>query len=262
MPRQHKRRKPGHGEKLGFWWRLTWIVLYAPFGVLTKLRYHHLERIPAAGPAIVIVNHISHVDPMLVARYILDAGRVPRFLAKDSIFRVRVVGHAMRQMGHVPVNRGTAEAGASLTVAVDALRQGRVILMHPEGTVTRDPDQWPMSARTGAARLALLAPDVPVIPIGQWGVQDVVDLYHKRIRLLPRREHHIVAGEPIDLSAFRGPGRDRPSAENLRAMTDVMMGEVRTLVAGLRGEPAPTGGFYRYVRPVRLDEAEQPQDAA
>jgi 1-acyl-sn-glycerol-3-phosphate acyltransferase len=259
VPRQTKLRKPGHGEKLGFWWRLTWVVLYAPFGMLTKLRYHHLERLPATGPAIVIVNHISHVDPMLVARFVLDAGRVPRFLAKESIFRVRLVGRAMNQMGHIPVMRGTSEAGESLTAAVEALRMGRIILLHPEGTVTRDPDWWPMSARTGAARLALLAPDVPVIPLGQWGVQDAVDLYRKRVRLIPRREHHIIAGEPLDLAAFEDA---KPTVETLRSMTDAMMGEVRTLVAGLRGVPAPTGPFFRYARPAREGGAKQPRDAA
>lgn len=259
MPRQKKLRRPGRGEKLGFWWRLTWLVLYAPFGAVTKLRYHHLQRIPSDGPAIVVVNHVSHIDPLLVARFILDAARTPRFLAKKSIFEVPVVGRAMHGMGHIPVSRGTAEAGESLTAAVDALRRGRVILMHPEGTVTRDPEWWPMSARTGAARLALLAPDVPVIPLGQWGVQDAVDLYHKRIRLFPRKEHHITVGEPIDLSRFAGA---QPTAETLRAITDTMMTEVRKLVAELRGVPAPTGPFYRYVRPVGGDGKKQPQDAA
>ena len=253
MPRQQKLRRPGRGEQLGFWWRLTWLVLYLPFGVITKLRYHHLERIPRTGAAIVVVNHISHIDPLLVARFILDAARVPRFLAKKSIFGVPVVGRAMINMGHIPVSRGTVEAGQSLAAAVDALRKGRVVLLHPEGTVTRDPDWWPMSAHTGAARLALLAPDVRVIPVGQWGAQEAVDLYHKKVRLFPRKQHDILAGEPVDLSRFAGAA---PTAETLRAMTDAMMTDVRALVAELRGDAAPTGGFYRYVR------AKQPRDAA
>jgi len=253
VPRQHKLRRPGQGEKLGFWWRLAWLVLYAPFGVVTKLRYHHPERIPRTGPAIVIVNHISHIDPFLVARFILDAGRVPRFLAKRSIFDVPFIGRAMTNMGQIPVSRGTVEAGQSLAAAVEALQKGRVVVLHPEGTVTRDPDWWPMSAQTGAARLALLAPDVSVIPLGQWGAQEAVDLYHKKVRLLPRKEHDMLVGEPVDLSRFAGAA---PTAETLRAMTDAMMTDVRSLVAQLRGEPAPMGGFYRYIR------FKQPRDAA
>ncbi len=250
MPTQQKRRR---SEKLGPWWRLTWLLLYAPVGAITKLRYHHMERIPRTGPAIVIVNHISHLDPFLVARFMVDSGRLPRFLAKRSIFDVPVIGRAMRKMGQIPVDRGTTAAADSLAAAVEALRQGHVVVMHPEGTVTRDPQWWPMYARTGAARLALLAPDVPVIPVGQWGAQEMVDLYHKKVRLIPRKEHHILVGEPIDLSRFAGAA---PTADTLRTVTDTMMSSVRGLVADLRGEPAPTGGFYRYVRP------EQPRDAA
>jgi 1-acyl-sn-glycerol-3-phosphate acyltransferase len=156
-------------------------------------------------------------------------------------------------MGQIPVDRGTTAAADSLAAAVESLRQGHVVVMHPEGTVTRDPQWWPMSGRTGAARLALLAPDVPVIPVGQWGAQQMVDLYHKKVRLIPRKEHHILVGEPIDLSHFAGAA---PTADALRSVTDTMMSSVRGLVADLRGEPAPTGGFYRYVRP------EQPRDAA
>jgi 1-acyl-sn-glycerol-3-phosphate acyltransferase len=250
VPRQQKRRR---SEKLGFWWRLTWLLLYAPAGAITKLRYHGMERIPRTGPAIVIVNHISHVDPVLLARFVVDSGRLPRFLAKKSIFEVPIIGRAMTKMGQIPVDRGSAAAADSLAAAVDALRQGRVIVMHPEGTVTRDPQWWPMSARTGAARLALLVPEVPVIPVGQWGVHEMVDLYHKKMRLIPRKEHHILVGEPLDLRRFASAS---PNAETLRTITDTMMSALRELVAELRGEPAPTGAFYRYVRP------EQPKDAA
>jgi 1-acyl-sn-glycerol-3-phosphate acyltransferase len=250
VPRQQKRRR---SEKLGFWWRLTWLLLYAPAGAITKLRYHRMERIPRTGPAIVIVNHISHIDPVLLARFVVDSGRLPRFLAKKSIFEVPIIGRAMTKMGQIPVDRGSAAAADSLAAAVDALRQGRVIVMHPEGTVTRDPQWWPMSARTGAARLALLVPEVPVIPVGQWGVHEMVDLYHKKMRLIPRKEHHILVGEPLDLRRFASAP---PNAETLRTITDTMMSALRELVAELRGEPAPTGAFYRYVRP------EQPKDAA
>ncbi len=246
MPRPTKVRKPFRGEKLGFWWRLTWLALYAPAGALVKLRYRNLDRLPATGPAILVVNHVSHVDPLLVARLVLDGGRVPRVLAKASIFRVKVVGTAMRGMGHVPVERGTADARQSLSAAVAALDNGRVIVLHPEGTVTRDPDWWPMAAKSGAARLALDAPDAPVIPIAQWGVQNAVDLYRKKVRLLPRVTHTMSVGEPIDLSKFR----DAPNNnETLREVTDVIMRRLRDDVAELRGVPAPTGDFYRWTRP-------------
>jgi 1-acyl-sn-glycerol-3-phosphate acyltransferase len=245
LPRLHKRRRPGHGEKLGVAWRIVWLVLYGPASVLVKVRYRHLERIPTSGPAIIVTNHVSHIDPFYVAKMVLDAGRVPRFLAKDGIFTVPVVGLAMRSMGHIPVRRDTVDAAFALEAAVKALRDGKVIVIHPEGTVTRDPDGWPMNGRTGAARLALLAPDVPVIPIAQWGVQNSIDLYRKRVRLIPRPRHVLSVGEPIDLSPFEGA---KPTASTLIKVTDVIVRRLRDDVAELRGIPAPNGEPFRWRR--------------
>ncbi len=245
MPRLSKLRTPGHGEKLGPAWRGVWLVLYAPASALVKIRYRHLERIPAEGPAIIVTNHVSHVDPFYVAKMVLDAARVPRFLAKDGIFDVPVVGAAMKAMGHIPVRRDTVDAAKALEAAVQALKAGKVIVVHPEGTVTRDPDGWPMNGRTGAARLALLATDVPVIPVAQWGVQNSIDLYRKKIRLVPRPRHVLSVGEPIDLSAFHDA---RLSASTLNAATEVMMRRLREDVAELRGVPAPTGELFRWRR--------------
>jgi 1-acyl-sn-glycerol-3-phosphate acyltransferase len=246
VPRAGALRQPWQGERLGFWWGLSIAVLYLPAGLIAGLRYCDADRIPKRGPAILVVNHVSHVDPLLVARLVIDAGRVPHVLAKESLFAVPVVGTAMRQMGHIPVRRGTLDARASLEQAVAALRRGELVVLHPEGTVTRDPQGWPMVARSGAARLALLAPDVPVIPIGQWGIQTSYDLYRKRIRPLPRPRHTFSVGKPIDTSAFTGAEATR---QTLTAMTDQMMRAVRQQVAVARDMPAPTGELYRWVRP-------------
>jgi 1-acyl-sn-glycerol-3-phosphate acyltransferase len=241
-----KLRRPGYGEKVGAGWGIVMAILYVPFSMAFKLRYRNIERVPQEGPAIVVTNHVSHVDPFLVSKFILDAARRPRFLAKEAIFEVPVVGAAMRAMGHIPVRRGTADAVQSLQAAVEALKAGGLIVMHPEGTVTRDPQGWPMSGKTGAARLATLVPGVQVIPLAQWGVQDSIDLYHKRFRLIPRPRHTISVGEPIDLSAFA----DRtPDAATLREMTDVIMRRLRSDVAELRELPAPEGELFRWVRP-------------
>jgi 1-acyl-sn-glycerol-3-phosphate acyltransferase len=233
-------------------WRFTWLVLYYPVSALFRVRYRNIDRIPQQGPVIVVTNHVSHVDPFLVAKFVLDAARVPRFLAKESIFEVPVVGWAMRAMGQIPVKRGTADARQSLARAVDALAHGAVIVLHPEGTVTRDPEGWPMIGKTGAARLAALAPDVPVVPVAQWGVQEQFDLYKKRVKLVPRPRHVISVGEPIDLSAFR----DRePTTAVLKEMTDVIMRRLRSDVAELRGVTAPEGDLYYWVRPSEKKSA-------
>jgi 1-acyl-sn-glycerol-3-phosphate acyltransferase len=233
------------------------LVLYYPASGLFRSSYRHIERIPQTGPMIIVVNHVSHIDPFLVSKFVLDAARTPRFLAKESLFEVPAVGWAMYKMGHIPVKRGTTDARQSLAAAVDALRAGKVIVLHPEGTVTRDPDGWPMNAKTGAARLATLVPDVPVIPIAQWGVQEQFDLYKKRVKLFPRPKHVMSVGEPIDLSAFHGR---EPTMKVLHEITDVIMRRLRADVAELRGLPEPIGDLYRWSRAA--DRKKKAGDAA
>jgi len=243
-----KLRRPGHGEKLGLAWGIVMAVLYTPFSLLIRIRYRNLAKLPQSGGAIIVVNHISHVDPFLVAKMIIDGARRPRFLAKDSIFDVFAVGAAMRGMGHIPVKRGTTDARQSFDAAVRALENGGLIVLHPEGTVTRDPDGWPMAGKTGAARLALLAPDVPVIPVAQWGVQQQIDLYRKKVKLFPRPRHTLSVGDPIDLSAYH----NRPvDAVLLREVTELIMLRLRDDVADLRGEAAPTGPLFKWARPAK-----------
>jgi 1-acyl-sn-glycerol-3-phosphate acyltransferase len=233
------------------WWVVI-AVLYPPVSLLIKVRYRNLEKLPQHGPAIVVTNHVSHADPFLVAKMVIDGGRRPRFLAKETIFAVPTVGPAMRTMGHIPVKRGTVDAREALAAAVAALRRGGLIVLHPEGTVTRDPGGWPMAGKTGAARLWLLAPDIPIVPVAQWGVQKQIDLYRKRVRLVPRPRHVLSVGDPIDLSAFAGRAAD---AATLREVTEVIMRRLRTDVAQLRGLTEPSGALYRWVRPATKTDA-------
>lgn len=247
-----KLRRFGYGEKLGPAWWVVIAVLYLPVSLAIKVRYRNLAKLPQQGGAIVVVNHVSHIDPLLVSKFILDSARTPRFLAKDSIFEVPVVGAAMRWMGHIPVHRGSVDAAQSLASAVAALRDGKVIVLHPEGTVTRDPDGWPMAGKTGAARLATLVPEVPVIPVTQWGVQEQFDLYKKKVKMIPRPRHVISVGEPVDLSAFKDV---EVTPRVLHEMSDVIMKRIRADVAELRGESAPTGELFVWRRPPAQSKA-------
>ena len=222
--------------------RLAVIIVYPLTSLLFRRRWVGLDRIPATGPAIVAVNHISYADPLIFARFIWDAGRVPRYLAKASLFKLPFpLGRIITGAGQIPVHRETADAAQALQAAVDALGRGEMVLIYPEGTVTRDPGFWPMQAKTGVARLALLAPGVPVIPVGQWGAQHFLDVYAKRFRPVPRKQISVRAGAPVDLSDFAGSA---PTSAVLHQMTDRIMVAVRDLVAEIRGEQPPAE-FYR-----------------
>lgn len=227
-------------EKGGFWVGLAATMFY-PLGWLTgRQRYQGREHLPATGGALLVSNHVSYLDPLHTSLFVHSAGRVPRFLAKNSLWKVPVLGPILRGSGQIPVYRDTADAQQSLAAGTRALADGKIVVIYPEGTITRDPAGWPMHSRTGVARLAL-ASDVPVVPMVHWGTREVYDHYGKRFRPLPRTDLVLRAGDPVDLSAHRGRPLD---ATVLREVTDLIMSSVRDLLAEVREEPAPTE-FYR-----------------
>ena len=219
-------------------------VFFYPIGWLSaRPRFEGLEHIPREGGVVIAANHISHIDPIYSGLAVHLARRVPRFLAKDSLWRVPGLGALLRATQQIPVFRGSADAKSSLRAGTAALEQGKVLVVYPEGTISRDPAHWPMHARTGVARLALGA-DAPVVPMVHWGTHDVLDGYRKRYRPVPRTTVTVRCGPPVDLSAYRGRPID---AALLREVTDLIMSRVRGLLADVRAEPAPHE-FYRRER--------------
>ena len=232
-----------HQPKAGFWIRLCVVVIYPLVGLIFRVRWRDLDRItpPENGGVIIVLNHVSHIDTLLMARMVWQSGRIPRFMVKSGVFEKPVLGAIMRGSAQIPVYRGTADAAQSLRAAVDALRRGEAVVVYPEGTITQDPAQWPMQAKTGIARLAHLAPGVPVIPVGQWGAQRTDPRWK---RYITRPVVRVSVGEPVDLDRFRGT---EATFSTLRDMTDVIMRAVRDEVARLRGE-TPPDAFFRPTR--------------
>ena len=224
--------------RIGFWYRLALVLLKPPLLLLTRCRWSGFENVPHEGGVILAANHISHVDPLVLTDAIaFSTKRMPRYLAKASLFEGKgLVGRTMRGAGQIRVYRNTADASLALRDAVEALHQGELITIYPEGTVSRDPDKWPMVARTGVARLALLS-GAPVVPVAQWGAQEILDSYRsKGLHLLPRHTITVVAGLPVDLSPWNGK---ELSSEVLHEATDAIMGRIRTMLEQVRGQSAP-----------------------
>lgn len=220
--------------KAGFWIRVSVLIIYPLDALLFRMRWRNLDRIPARGGVIIALNHVSHFDTLLMARLIWQSGRIPRFLVKNTLYDKAGLSVLMRGAKQIPVYRGATNASDSLKAAVEALDAGEAVVIYPEGTVTKDPAQWPMQAKTGVARLALLAPEIPVIPIGQWGAHEVEK---RRFRPIVKAS----VGPPVDLGRHRRNGE--PTGELLREITDTIMIAVRDEVATLRGE-TPPDEFY------------------
>lgn len=224
-------------RRIGFWYRLAAVIAKPPLVVLFKRDWRGMENIPADGGFITAVNHNSYLDPLSYAHYQYNTGRVPRFLAKAGLFKGAFVGTMLRGTGQIPVYRETANALDAFRAAVSAIERGECVAFYPEGTLTRDPDMWPMAGKTGAARVALMT-KAPVIPVAQWGANLAMPPYarEKKLRLLPRKTLTVVAGPPVDLSRFHGL---EPTNEVLREATEEIMAAITRLLEDIRGEQAP-----------------------
>jgi 1-acyl-sn-glycerol-3-phosphate acyltransferase len=228
--------------RVGFWQRVAVMLVIPVMTVLTSKTWLKQDRVPATGPVILVPNHVSHFDPLVLAHYIFRAGRWPRFLGKASVWKVPIIGYLLTKTRQIPVERGSVEAVKSLDTLVEALKEGGAVVIYPEGTTTRHPDLWPMRGKTGAARLALLT-GAPVVPIANWGPQAIFDPRTNKLKL--RRSHvTVTTGEPVDLSRWAGL---EPTRAVLEEMTEQIMLDVRDLLAEIRDGEAPA----LYDRPAR-----------
>jgi 1-acyl-sn-glycerol-3-phosphate acyltransferase len=216
----------GTNRTFKFWTRLIIPI----FNVLMKRDWKGAENIPTTGPVIVASNHMSYLDVLVFTHFLYRNGRAPRYLGKSGVFKVPVIGKILLAAGQIPVERETSDAKKAVDHAKILLEKGHMLGVYPEGTLTRDPDMWPMVAKTGCARLAL-ATDTPVIPIAQWGSQLIVPNYTTRLHLFPRKTITIRAGRAVDLSRWKGKADDpqaliEATAEIMRAIT-VLLEEIR-----------------------------------
>lgn len=239
------RRSP-EKRRPSIFWPMAGIALPIMYG-MTRYRFTSESRLPAEGPCIVAPNHMSEIDPIAVGVSIWRLGRLPHFMAKASLFRIPIIGSILRWSGQIPVERSgrasvdpkgtknTTPRNSSLEAARQIISQESVVIVYPEGTLTRDPKLWPMRGKPGAVRLAL-EHGLPLYPLAHWGVQELMPRYGRGIKPFPRKTVHINVGPPLDLSEFEG----KPlTSELLTQATDKLMAEIARLLGELRGETPP-----------------------
>ncbi|GAA1469663.1 1-acyl-sn-glycerol-3-phosphate acyltransferase [Microbacterium thalassium] len=217
-------------------WPLAVIVIPL-MSFVAKLEISGGEKLPREGAFVLAPNHASEMDPILVAWAVWRMGRAPRFMAKESLFRIPVLGWVLRASGMIPVARATSASAAkqTMTAATELTEHGRGVIVYPEGSLTRDPELWPMRGKTGAVRLAL-AGDIPVVPLAHWGVQQILPRYGKLSLWPPRKRVRISVGDPVDLSDFADRAA-QPAA--LVEATERVMSAITAELETLRGEKAP-----------------------
>ncbi|HEY3952254.1 MAG TPA: lysophospholipid acyltransferase family protein [Streptosporangiaceae bacterium] len=232
MSKQERDYSPG--------WRLfTKIILPPLIHSAMKCDFSGKENLAGDGGMILAGNHLSYADWAAMAIFSYEGGHYPVFTIKSPVFDVKIIGPLLRTLGQLPVYRGRSDAALLLKDAERRLGRGACVIFYPEGTASRDPEQWPMVARTGVARLALTT-GVPVVPVACWGAQVILPYGDKRPKLFPRKTVKVTAGPPVDLSAFR----DQPlTAQTLRGATEAIMADITKLLARLRGEEPPAAPY-------------------
>jgi 1-acyl-sn-glycerol-3-phosphate acyltransferase len=193
------------------------------------------EHVSAPRGVIVAANHVSLYDFLSTGAFVHGAGRPTRFLAKASLFAIPLVGWVFRHAGQIRVHRRESSAVDALAEAGIAVQRGECVVVYPEGTLTGDPDLWPMRGKTGAVRLAL-ATGAPLIPLAQWGGSAVWPRGRRLPRPLPRRTVRCLAGPPVDLTDYVG---QTVTEDLLRAATESVMAAITELVATLREADPP-----------------------
>lgn len=220
----------------GFWYRFIAAILRPILLAATARDWRGGQYLRIDRGIVVAMNHLSWYDPLVAAHFVNDNGRPVRFLAKVEIFKIPILGAILRSAGQIPVQRGSSDAAAgSLRAAFTAIEDKQCVVIYPEGTLTRDPQLWPMTAKTGAARIALMT-GAPVIPAAQWGPQEVLAPYSKRPRFFPRKTMHVWAGPEVDLADLHALP---VSAATLREATERIMRDITKILATQRDEVPP-----------------------
>lgn len=232
---------PPSGKPLGTtnWFRFGAGLIKPLLNLIAERDWRGVENLPKSGAAIAVCNHISYVDPLLFTHFLYDNGRAVRYLGKASLFKMPIIGRVLLGAGQIPVERESSVASHSLQHAIAFLKSGHLLGVYPEGTLTRDENYWPMRGKTGIARLAILT-QVPVIPCAQWGAQEILPAYSKKLKLFPRTKVVVVAGKPLDFSKWYGRAEDPVALEEATAY---VMSAITRLLEEIRGEQAPAEIF-------------------
>lgn len=173
-----------------------------------------VNHLPARGPGVVAVNHISYLDPLVIVNTASRRDRYVRFLGKQEVFRSRLIGPLLRQMQHVPVHRGS-DRGRAIAAAAELIEDGELVCLYPEGTISTS--FVPMSLKPGAAQLAQRT-GAPLIPVATFGAHRISTKHRNRTY---RRNvtFSVAVGAPLDTAGDEATVTGR-LGERLRRMVD------------------------------------------
>jgi 1-acyl-sn-glycerol-3-phosphate acyltransferase len=200
--------------------------------------FDSMDLIPKTGAAIVIAPHLKEFDALIAPELVTRTGRPPRIFAKASLWKIPIVKQVFNAGGLIPVERGTEKAAASLDLALEKLQNGDIVFIFPEGTVSKDKNHWPMTAKTGAARLALQS-GAPVIPVLQDGAQFLGKKYRKSHKKVTVYTKVYPAIDFSTVADYRGEAIKKPTARQIDDANSIIEDTLTRIIELNRGQNAP-----------------------
>ena len=207
-------------------WFTIQCLLRIVFTVWLRYRARGLEHIPRRGGGLFIANHQSFLDPLLIG---LPLSRPVSYLARDSLFRVPLIGWILRHTYVVPINREAASS-ASIKAAVSRMHHGFLVGIFPEGT--RSDDGAVGDFKPGFVALVRRA-QIPIYPVGIAGAHLALP---RRAWLLRPRRVCVVFGEPLtvqQLEELTGRGREDDLVRLVRERVVACQAEAECWRAGI-----------------------------
>ena len=157
-----------------------------------NLKVYGRENVPSKGSVLLVCNHQSNLDPMLIG---VRLDRTLSYIAKSELFQNRYAARLLRWLGAFPVRQGSVDVYA-LKEAIARLRQGRALAIFPEGSRTPDGDMLPIQRGVG---LIVRRTSAPVLPVVLHGSFDAWSIHMKGFR---PAKIHLLYGEPHDLTGL------------------------------------------------------------
>jgi 1-acyl-sn-glycerol-3-phosphate acyltransferase len=225
-----------------------------------KVHAWGVEHIPSNGVYICAATHVTQFDVFIPMMTMFHLGRRPRFMAKEELSHWPFVGWALKHVGMQSVPRRKGMARAIEEESIKILTQGRPLTIWPEGTVSRDPQKWPMSLKRGMAEIALIASRdlgyaIPIFPSVTWGAASINHFWP-----WPRKNVVLAFDDAVNYSDLLVDSdsweEGQPPDGAVAELTERVRRRMENVMADIRGEEPPAAGMWDYRTMSRVPRPE------
>ena len=218
-----------------------------------------IENVPEDGPFILANTHITQLDVLIPMGCMHNLGRYPRFMAKAEILHWPLIGRWLSALAMQPVKR---RSGKTMEIEADSIKSlvsGQPLSIWPEGTLTRDPDKWPMTFKLGMAEIALTASKklgypIPLLVAVTWGASSI-----RNFAPFPRKNVVLAITPPVEYGDLLEGDWAEPPKERAIELNHRVHKIMERLEGEIRGEKPPAAGVWDYHTSSRrpLEEVEK-----